>query len=242
MEHLTLVALNNIIKKVLSSELEPSYWVVAEIGEMRLDQKGHCYLELVQKVENNILSKTRATIWSYTFRNINGWFEAINHKPIEAGINILANVQVSYHEIYGLSLNIKDIDANYTLGERARKRQQVIEQLNNDGVFDFNKQNILPAVPQNIAVISAPNAAGYEDFINQLINNSYGYAVHTTLFSTVMQGDNAPQSIINALHRIFENADEYDAVAIIRGGGSQLDLDCFDDYELATHIAQFPLP
>ncbi|MDN5204998.1 exodeoxyribonuclease VII large subunit [Fulvivirgaceae bacterium BMA10] len=242
MDQLSLLELNTIIKQALDLNLEPSYWVVAEIGEMRLNQKGHCYMELVEKEGETVKAKIRANIWAYNYRNLSGWFEAITHQSLQPGIKILANVQVNFHELYGLSLNIKDIDPNFTLGERARKKQEVIAQLVEDGVFDMNKEQELPLVPQNIAVISSPTAAGYGDFNDQLTNNSGGYHFNINLFQALMQGDEAKESIIEAMHQVYEQVEDFDTLVIIRGGGSQVDLDCFDTYDLAAHVAQFPLP
>lgn len=241
MQELSLSELNLHIKQTLEKQLSASYWVVAEIAQLQVNQSGHCYLELVQKEEGKVVAKARATIWSYTYRNISAWFLRITGRDLEAGMRILANVNVTFHEVYGLSLNIKDIDPSFTLGEREKARQEVIQKLESDGVMDMNKGLELPEVPQYIAIISSETAAGYGDFIDQLNNNSDGYKVHYQFFSTVMQGEKAPESIINALHQIYE-LDTFDLVVIVRGGGSQLDLDCFDDYELSSHLAQFPLP
>ena len=240
MQELTLFELNLQIKKALE-QLESSYWVIAEIGQIQVNQSGHCYLELVQKENTQVIAKARATIWAYTYRNISAWFERIAGSSLTVGMKILANAKVEFHEVYGLSLNIKDIDPSYTLGEREKARQEVIQQLEKDGVMEMNKGLTLPLVPQKIAIISAESAAGYGDFINQLKNNLYGYKIHHTLYQSVMQGSKASESIISALHQIHKS-NEVDLVVIIRGGGSQLDLDCFDDYELCNHIAQFPLP
>lgn len=246
MNHISLVELNTLIKETLDAQMEPSYWVVAEIGEMRQNSSGHCYMELVEKEGNHVCAKVRATVWCYTFRKLNGWFSAITGEELRAGMKILSNVEVKFHELYGLSLNVKDIDANFTLGERARRRQEVIMQLTEDGVMDMNKSLPLPLVPQNIAVISSPTAAGFGDFMDQLKNNRYGYAFNIRLFKAVMQGKEAEESIITALHEVFfhmeKEIEHYDAVVIIRGGGAQVDLDCFDAYDLAAHVAQFPLP
>ncbi len=241
MQELSLSELNLQIKQTLEKQLSASYWVVAEIAQLQVNQSGHCYLELVQKEEGKVVAKARATIWSYTYRNISAWFLRITGRDLEAGMRILANVNVTFHEVYGLSLNIKDIDPSFTLGEREKARQEVIQKLESDGVMDMNKGLELPEVPQYIAIISSETAAGYGDFIDQLNNNSDGYKVHYQFFSSVMQGEKAPESIINALHQIYE-LNTFDLVVIVRGGGSQLDLDCFDDYELNSHLAQFPLP
>lgn len=242
MEHLSLFELNKVIKTILDTNLEPSYWVVAEIGEMRTNQSGHCYLELVEKDESKVVAKSRATIWSYTYRNLSTWFEGMTGEPLRAGLKILCNVTIQFHELYGMSINIKDIDANFTIGERARIRKQVIDQLINDGVFDMNRELSLPLVPQKIAVISSPTAAGFGDFMDQINNNQYGYQINIQLFNAIMQGDKAAESIIAAVHEVHSHLDKFDLLVIIRGGGSQVDLDCFDNYELAAHLAQFPLP
>jgi exodeoxyribonuclease VII large subunit len=242
MSHLSLFEFNSLIKSTLEKSLEPSYWVVAEISEMRLNQKGHCYMEVVEKEGSYVTAKVRANIWAYTYRNLSGWFEAITHSPLQPGIKILFKAAVNFHEVYGFSLTIKDIDPNFTLGERARKRKEVIDKLVKDGVYDMNKSLVLPLVPQRIAIISSATAAGYGDFLDQLNNNPKGYAFKTALFQALMQGDQASQSIIDALLSIYTSIEEFDLVVLIRGGGAQVDLDCFDQYELAAHIAQFPLP
>ncbi len=242
LDHFSLLDLNKLVKATLDKTLAPSYWVVAEIAELRVNQNGHCYLELVEKEENRILAKSRATIWSYTYRNLSLWFEKMTGETLKSGLKILCNVQVQYHEIYGLSFNIKDIDANFTLGERERKRQEVLNRLESDGVVDMNKAQHLGRVISNMAIISSPAAAGYEDFMNQLVNNSYGYEFKVRLFKATMQGDGAPESIVNALHTIHNSSELFDAIVIIRGGGSKLDLDCFDDYELNFNACQIPVP
>jgi len=241
MENLSLVELNKLIQKTLKTHMEPSYWVIAEISELRLNQKGHCYLELIENQENAVVAKVKATIWSYTYRNLSTWFQGITGQPLAEGMKILANVKISFHELYGFSLNIQDIDASYTIGEKEKQRQEVIKKLIQDGVFEMNKEHSLPLIPQRVAVISSPTAAGYGDFMQQIEENQYNYNVITELYSAIMQGSEAPQSIINALHKI-NKFDKFDLVVLIRGGGSQLDLECFDNYELCTHIAQFPLP
>ncbi len=238
MEPISLLELNQHIKNTLSRTLDPSYWVVAEIGEIRVTQKGHCYLELVQKEHEGLVAKFRATIWSYTYRNLNGWFEAITGSPLKQGMSILANIQVSYHELYGLNLNIRDIDPKYTLGERERKKQETIAQLQSDGIFDFNKSLQLPQVPQRIAVVSSPTAAGYGDFMDQLEKSPYQF--ETTLFKATLQGEQAATSVTQALLEAHQYS--FDLVVIVRGGGAQIDLDTFDDYELCSHIAQYPIP
>ena len=199
MEHLSLYDLNKKIKDCLNNNLEESYWVIAEIGEIRVNQKGHCYLELVEKSDDKIIAQNRAVIWSYTYRNLSGWFETLTGQTLKPGLKILSNIVVSYHEIYGLSLNIKDIDATYTIGERAKKRQETINKLKEDGVYDMNRQLPLPLVPQRIAVIASPTSAGYLDFMNQIENNTLKYKFTIWHYQAIMQGTEAEMSMIQAL-------------------------------------------
>ena len=242
MNQISLAELNRIIRNCLDASLDPSYWVIAEISELKVNQKGHCYLELIEKSEDEILAKARATIWSYAYRNLSTWFEGITGESLRPGLKILANVTVSFHEIYGLSLNIRDIDASFTVGERALRRQEIMKKLRDDGVAEMNKEIPLPLVPQRVAVISSPTAAGYQDFTDQLDGNSFNYQFNLRLFPAIMQGNEAESSIVSALHSIFRKTDEFDIVVIIRGGGAATDLDCFDNYNVASHVAQFPLP
>lgn len=242
MEHLSLLSLNKTIGEALAKNLEPSYWVVAEIGEMRHNRNGHCYLELVEKEGDKILAKSRATIWSYTYRNLSAWFVSITGQNLNPGMKILFNATIQFHEIYGFSLNIKEIDAQFTLGERAKRKQEIAQKLKEDGVFEMNKEIDLPIVPQRIAVISSETAAGFGDFMDQLSDNDYGYRFDIQLFNSTMQGNKAELSIINSMHLIFDQLEDFDLLVIIRGGGAATDLDCFDSYELGSHIAQFPIP
>ncbi len=242
MQPLSLFDFNNLLKQTLDLNLEPSYWLIAEIGELRLNQKGHCYMELVEKDEDTIKAKIRANIWAYTFRNLSGWFSSITGQELQPGLKILANVSVNFHELYGLSLTVKDIDPNFTLGERAKRKLEIIEKLKVDGVLNMNKELDLPLAPQRIAVISSASAAGLGDFLDQLNHNENHFRFDVKLFQALMQGDQAADAIIEALHEIHGHIEKFDLVAIIRGGGAQVDLDCFDNYELAAHVAQFPLP
>jgi exodeoxyribonuclease VII large subunit len=241
---LTLSELNLRVKETLQSSFADSLWVVAEIAEMKLNRTGHCYLELVDKdaSSDEITARARATIWSWQFRFIQPYFETTTGQSLTAGLKVLVSVTVEFHEVYGFSLNIKDIDPAYTLGDLARRRLEIIRRLTDEGVIDMNKEIPIDDIPSRIAIISSPTAAGYEDFINQLFNNPAGYRFHTQLYPATMQGNDAPASIITALDAIYEHEEQFDVVVIIRGGGSQLDLSCFDDYNLAFHISQFPLP
>jgi exodeoxyribonuclease VII large subunit len=242
MEQLSLFDLNQKIKDTLKKNLVESYWVVAEIGEIRVNQKGHCYLELVEKTDDDIIAKNKATIWSYTYRNLSGWFESLTGQTLKPGLKILSNVVVSYHEVYGLSLNIKDIDASFTIGERAKKRLEILTKLQKEGILEMNKQILLPLVPQRIAVIASSTSAGYQDFITHIENNTSNYKFRISHFQAIMQGTEAEGSIIQAMLDINENIEQYDILVIIRGGGATLDLDCFDTYGLSSHVAQFPIP
>lgn len=242
MDQLSLRELNERIRNCIEEKFSISFWIVAEISELRVNQRGHCYLELVEKEGDEILAKSRATIWSYAYRNLSGWFESITGDSLRPGIKILANVLVSFHEVFGLSLNIRDIDPKYTIGERAKRRQEILEKLQKDGIAEMNKELPLPLVPQRIAVIASSTSAGYQDFIQQLGSNPFGYRFRIELFQAMMQGKEAERSIIQAMLAVNSNLDEFDLLVIIRGGGATLDLDCFDSYELASHVAQFPLP
>jgi exodeoxyribonuclease VII large subunit len=192
-EQISLSELNHLIKATLEQSMDPFYWVVAEIGEIRLNPRGHCYMELVEKEKEEIRAKIKANIWAFTYRKLSGWFEAITKESLKPGMKILCQVQVQFHPIYGLSLNVKDLDPNYTLGERARNRQEVIDTLIREGVYDMNKQWVIPEVVQNIAIISSETAAGYGDFMNQIRYNDYGYVYQCTLFKAIqVQGSSAP--------------------------------------------------
>jgi len=241
-QHLTLLELNHTIKNTLNQNLSPAYWVVAEISDLKGSPKGHAYLELVEKTGSYITAKLRANIWAYSYRTIASRFQTMTGQTLQNGMKVLAMVSVQFHEIYGLSLNIQEIDPNFTLGERARKKQEVIEKLTKEGLMEMNKQYPLPTVPQSVAIISSSTAAGFGDFIDQLKNNKLQYAIHWQLFPAVMQGNEAVPSIIDALEKISQATTQFQMVAIIRGGGAQLDMDCFDDYELAKAIAQLKIP
>lgn len=243
-EKLTLTDLQLLIRDSLYIALPEMYWVIAEISEIKENNAGHCYLELIEKHpdDNNVRARIKAIIWSKRYRFIKSLFENITGESIRDGLKILVKAKVEYHEIYGLSLVITDIDPAFTIGELAMKRQQIIHRLEQEGVFAMNKELELPHVPQRIAVISSKNAAGYTDFINQLNGNSYGYKFYTALFESPMQGSDTEIGILDALNRIADKQELFDLVVIIRGGGSQADLSWFDNYNIAYHITQFPLP
>ena len=243
-ERLSLFELNGEVKKVLSANFTAPVWVIGEISEINVHSNGHCYLTLIEKgdSEDRIIAQARATIWSYTFRMLRPFFETSTGQQLTEGIKVLLQVSVEFHELYGFSLNVRNIDPTYTLGDQARKRREIIKRLTDEGVLTMNKELELPLVPQKIAIISSPSAAGYEDFMEQLTSNSYGYQFYTLLFPAIMQGNQSEQSIIDALDRIYPYEDFFDLVVIIRGGGSQADLSCFDNYNVAYHVTQFPIP
>ncbi len=241
-KQLTLSELNQQIKDALLEAFPGTVWVVAEVSELKENRSGHCYLELVEKEGNDIVARSRATIWSYTYRMLKPYFETTTGQLFSQGIKILVQASVEYHPAYGMSLNIKDIDPTYTVGDMALQRKEIIERLQNEGVFDMNRELELPLVPQKIAVISSATAAGYQDFMNQLDNNEHGFVFYTQLFEATMQGAETVPSIVRALEHIFTYEEFFDAVVIIRGGGATADLSSFDSYELAINITQFPLP
>jgi len=242
---ITLFDLNQKIGESIKSSFPGSFWVLAEISELKTHyNSGHCYLELIEKDPEGeqIKARARATIWSYTLRMLKPYFETTTGRELGVGLKILVKANVEFHEVYGYSLNIIDIDPGYTLGELARKRQEIIKRLETEGVFNMNKEIHFPPVPQKIAIISSQTAAGYKDFVHQIEHNAYRYKFYLKLFPALMQGAESEKSIIDALERIYLHEKFFDAVAIIRGGGSQADLSCFDSYWLAYHITQFPLP
>jgi exodeoxyribonuclease VII large subunit len=238
----SLSQLNAAIKETIELAFPETVWVVAEISEIRCNSRGHCYLELVERQDEETIAQIRANIWARTFGNIASRFEKATGENLKQGMKVLLRVNVTFHEIYGLSLNIRDIDPTYSLGEMARKKREVIERLTKEGLINLNKQIPPPLVPQRIAVISSATAAGYGDFINHLDKNPYGYKIFHTLYQALMQGQEAASSIISALREVNKNRKHYDAIVIVRGGGSQIDLSCFDTYALAAEVAKSPLP
>jgi exodeoxyribonuclease VII large subunit len=240
---ISLKELQLVIKQAVEA-LPDTYWVTAEVNELRESAAGHCFLELVQKDAGSerIEAKANANIWANVYRMLKAYFSSEAGMNLGEGMKVLVRVAVQYHELYGLRLNILDIDAAYTVGEVALMRKKTVEQLQADGVFDMNRELELPLLPQRIAVISSESAAGYGDFMQQLHHNGYGYTFCTVLFRAAVQGKEAEPAIISALEQIYARASEFDVVAILRGGGSQSDLSCFNSYALASNVAQFPLP
>jgi exodeoxyribonuclease VII large subunit len=241
---ISLFNLQNQIKSGIKNIFPGSFWIIAEISEMNSNQSGHCYLELIEKAteSDQIIAKTKATIWAFTFRMLKPYFESVTGERFASGLKVMLSVSIEFHELYGFSLNIKDIEPNYTIGDLSRKKQEIIKQLQDEGVFHLNKELEFPIVPQRIAVISSETAAGYGDFVHQLKTNHFRYKYSVKLFNAFMQGEEAEKSIIHALETIFDSQEKFDIIVIIRGGGSQADLNCFNSYWLAYHITQFPIP
>lgn len=244
MEALSLYDLNALVRRSLEQCLPDEYWVQAELSDVRTNSAGHCYLEFIQKDprSNNLIAKARGTIWANVYRLLKPYFEESTGQAFVSGIKVLVQVTVSFHELYGYSLTVQDIDPTYTLGDMARRRREILKQLEEEGVLTLNKELEMPVLPQRIAVVSSPTAAGYGDFCHQLKNNSRGFFFHTELFPALMQGDRVEESVLSALDAILNRQEDFDAVVIIRGGGATSDLSGFDTYLLAAACAQFPLP
>ena len=240
-ERVTLLELNLLVREVIECEMPNEYWVEAELSECR-ESHGHCFLELIQKDERSAtpVAKASARCWASKWMIIRPYFERTTGQQLHAGMKVLLKVKAQFHEAYGFSWMVTDIDPTYTLGDMVRKRQEIISQLKAEGVFDLQKELRLPLFCQHIAVISSETAAGYGDFCNQLADNPYGFQFQTQLFPAIMQGEEVEQSIINALNRIYNF--QFDCVVIIRGGGATSDMSGFDTLSLAENVANFPLP
>jgi exodeoxyribonuclease VII large subunit len=244
MTSITLSELTEQIQQTIKVSFNTPVWIRAEISELRENPGGHCYLELIEKdVDSDaLLAKSKATCWASTYRMLKPYFESSTGQSLRAGLKVLVSVSVEYHSVYGFSLNVRDIEPAFTIGEMAARRLQIIKQLEADGVLDMNRQLPMPKIIQRLAIISSSTAAGYGDFCDQLKNDPSRFAFYTRLFPAIMQGDQAEGSIIAALEKIYEHIDLFDVVVIIRGGGATTDLACFDSYDLALNCAQFPLP
>ena len=249
-EHFSLRQLNLMVRDAIEMQLPDEYWVEAELSECR-ERGGHCYMELIEKDEqtNTPIARASAKCWRQTWQMVQPHFEHVTGQPLHAGLKVLLRVYAQFHETFGFSWIVTDIDPTYTIGDMARRRQEIIRQLKEEGVFDLQRELHIPMFAQHIAVISAAGAAGYGDFVHQLEDNDYGFKFDVQLFPAIMQGEQVEQSIIAALNKIYEaNAlvgaptDRFDCVVIIRGGGATADLSGFDTLALAENVAQFPLP
>ena len=257
-KRVTLFELNGLVRELIECEMPNEYWVEAELSECR-ESRGHCYMELVQKDDKTAtpVAKASARCWAQKWMLIRPYFERTTGQQLRAGLKVLLKVYPQFHEAYGFAWIVTDIDPTYTMGDMARKRQEIIRQLKAEGVFDLQKELELPVFCQHIAVISSETAAGYGDFCNQLADNPYGFKFQTQLFPAIMQGEGVEQSIIAALERIYNSQSsifrsalplgssknlQFDCVVIIRGGGATSDMSGFDTLALAENVANFPLP
>ena len=250
-QYITLFELNQLVREVIECEMPNEYWVEAELSECR-ENRGHCFMELIQKDEQSAtpIAKASAKCWASKWMIVRPYFERTTGQPLHAGMKVLLKVYAQFHEAFGFSWIITDIDPTYTLGDMARKRQEIIRQLKDEGVFDLQKELQLPLFCQRIAVISSETAAGYGDFCNQLADNPYGFKFQVQLFPAIMQGEGVEQSIINALEKIYSWSEEcgvrsensFDCIVIIRGGGATSDMSGFDTLALAENVANFPIP
>ena len=249
--HFSLRQLNLMVRDAIETALPDEYWVEAELSECR-ENSGHCYMELIEKDDrsNTPVARASAKCWRQTWGMVKPYFERVTGQPLRAGMKVLLQVYAQYHEAYGFSWIVSDIDPTYTIGDMARKRQEIIRQLKEEGVFDLQRELRLPTFCKRIAVISAESAAGYGDFCRQLEDNDYGFRFEVTLFPAIMQGEQVEQSIISALNKIYAivpvgsptGLPSFDCVVILRGGGATADLNGFDTLALAENVAQFPLP
>jgi len=245
----TLRQLNMMVRDAIEMQMPDEYWVEAELSECR-ERGGHCYMELIEKDEqtNTPVARASAKCWRQTWQVLQPHFERVTGQPLHTGLKVLMRVYAQYHEAYGFSWIVTDIDPTYTIGDMERKRQEIIRQLKEEGVFDMQRELRIPLFAQRIAVISAAGAAGYGDFCRQLEENEYGFKFEVTLFPAIMQGEQVEKSIIAALNDIYSHSAEstqqraFDCVVIIRGGGATADLSGFDTLALAENVAQFPLP
>ncbi len=244
MESLSLYELNALVRRGLEQSMPGEYWIQAELSDVRTNASGHCYLEFVQKDArgDKLVAKARGMVWSNIYRLLKPYFEETTGQAFTSGIKVLVKVSVQFHELYGYSLTVLDIDPAYTLGDMARRRKEILRQLEEEGVLTLNKELEMPLLPQRVAVVSSVTAAGYEDFCHQLRHNAYGFYFRAELFPAVMQGEQVEESVLSALDRINARLSEFDVVVIIRGGGATSDLSGFDTYMLAAACAQYPLP
>lgn len=243
-DSLSLLELNSLVRRSLEQCLPNEYWVQAELSDVRANASGHCYMEFVQKDSrgNGLIAKARGTIWANVYRLLKPYFEETTGQLFTSGIKVLVRVTVDFHELYGYSLTVQDIDPTYTLGDMALRRREILAQLEEEGVLTLNKELEIPVLPQRVAVVSSATAAGYGDFCHQLQHNSRGFFFYTELFPALMQGNQVEESVLAALDQINRRRTEFDVVVIIRGGGATSDLSGFDTYLLAAACAQFSLP
>ena len=241
-DYIELAELTAILKDGIEDAFPGQVWVKAEISSLNHKQNGHCYLDLSQSRNGSVVAKVRGTVWASRWNYIDQYFRSVTGSSLEVGMEILFLAQVNFHPVFGLSLNIDEVDPEFTLGAKERQKQLTIERLSREGLMDLQKRLQLTLLPYSLAVISAPGAAGLGDFLRHLNDNEYGFVFDVDFFEALMQGDQAADSMIIALESIQSSDKAHDAVLILRGGGSELDLACFDDYALAAAIARCPIP
>lgn len=241
---ITLSQLNAQIRETIEARFDEELWIIAEVSELNVNSKGHCYVDFIERDEltKKIAARQRATIWAFQYRLISGYFETTTGQQLAQGMKVLVKVRVNFHVLYGFSLNVVDIDPAYTLGEQAKHREEIIRRLEEEGVFEMNRGLDISLVPKNVAIISSDTAAGFGDFVNHLEFNEYGYVIHWELFKASMQGVQTSETVVEALVEVFNREHEFDAILIIRGGGAKSELSAFDDYDIAFMISQSPLP
>ena len=241
-EFVDLFEFQSKLKEGIECLFPKRIWLRAEISAVKVRQGSHCWLELSQSNAEGLIAKASAVIWSSKYRFIAPYFQSVTGSPLKEGMVVLVEVQANYSQLYGFSLVINDIDPEYSLGLKELERQRTIERLQKEGLMDLQKELTLALLPHRLAVVSAEDAAGFRDFVRHLDDNPYGFRMNVTLFPALMQGSECPSSVISAMDAVLECDEDFDAVLILRGGGSKLDLACFDDYRLASVIAQYPLP
>lgn len=241
-EFLNLLELQTLVREGLEEMFPRRLWVRAEVASVSAKLGGHCYLELSQTEDERVVAKTRAVIWASKWRVLKPFFESVTGESLRPGIEILVQVQVTYSELYGFALSVTDINPEFSLGKKEDLRLKTIKRLQDEGLMDLQKELAFPTLPWRFAVVSAEDAAGYGDFMRHLGENEFGFRFEVRLFPAVMQGEACPQSVADALHEIAECGETFDAVLLLRGGGSALDLACFDDYVMARAITLCPLP
>ena len=241
-EYLNLMDLQARLRSGVERDFPSRLWVKAEISSIKARQGGHCYLELSQSVDGMLVAKVRAVIWSGTYRMVSACFMEVTGSRLSEGMQVLFEVQVTYSELYGLSLVVWDVDPEFTLGNREMEKRRTVERLVSEGLVDMQRSLCLSRLPYRIGVVSAPDAAGFRDFCRHLEENEYGFSFDVRLFPALMQGPDCPSSIISAMNMILDCGESFDVVMLIRGGGGNLDLSCFDDYSLAAAVARYPIP
>lgn len=242
-EFISLVELQRMLQVGISTLFPDRLWVKAEVASISSNVTGHCYLELVQNDESGkIVAKIKANIWRNNWRIIKSYFEEKTGSSIVKGMEILVEVEISYHELYGMSLIVSDINPDFSLGKKEETRKKTIKRLETEGYMDIQKELSLPALPYRFAIVSSQTAAGYGDFIRHLHENEQGFVFETKLYPAIMQGSESPESVVAAFERIQESGEIYDAVLLLRGGGSEIDLACFDDFQMCKAIALCPFP